>query len=172
MIINIKLMEDYTKELESRLKHLSKDTVEVGVFNQNKHEFSSNFTYADLFAYHSQGDPSRNIPPRDVLLKAFTFSSIKSDKTFNKELKKYFSNIDQKKRASDALVVLKGLGEFYRNNSYDIFGNTALLESNTYSTQKYKEWLGFKGNNPLVMTGALRNKIAYKIGANVWEYKP
>lgn len=163
MILNLFEKTSHWEELEKRLKQLAEKEVSVGVYSQKMHPLTT-FTYSALFNYLSQGNPKMNLPPRPVLLQTFTF--FKPDASVKKLFQEYFKDIHKKKSSSAAEKVLHGLGKFYRDTAAEkVMGSTVYLAENAEWTIRNK---GF--NAPMIETGNLRKKIAYKIDANIWEY--
>ncbi|BAV80938.1 hypothetical protein [Vibrio phage RYC] len=167
MIIHASLKTDHFEELKQRLLELQRQRVSVGVFDNSKHY--SGFTYVNLFTYLSRGDRANNLVPRDTLLIAFEFNPFPKQR-IRKKLVTYFKGINSKKGRRQAEVVMKDVGKYYRDKAADVFGKSPPLAANTPWTETYKENLGFDPTKPLMMTGDLRKKIAFKIENNVWEY--
>ncbi len=168
MIIGLKQKKNYWDELEKRLKMLEEKTVKVGVFDNSPRD-DGFWTNVTLMAYLSGGDMDRNLVARPVIQLTFAANPLEKSPA-KKYLKKYFSAITRKKSESDVMDLLQGIGTYYRDLVYGNFGNTAMLASNTDYTQKWKESLGYKGDNPLVLEGSLRNAISFKIDGSIWEY--
>lgn len=158
-MFSIKLKKDYIKELEKRLRNINGTTLQVGVFDTSKHY--SGFTYVNLFKYLHNGNESKNLPARPVLTIAFTFNPVSNK--IKLALKSYLKDLHVNKNKSHFIKELRKVGEFYKSEIYDYFGDPNVLPDNAPYTQYYKERLGFDPNSPLVLTGELRSKITYKI---------
>lgn len=162
---------DGMDELIKRLEWLDSSHVDVGMFASSG-VHPSGYTYAGLFAYLSKGDMSRNMPPRPVLDKTFQHFSIDGS-SFAKDLGKYLSDIDKTRRTKASTeTLLKGLGKFYRDTAFNIFGKEQYLAPNRPLTKRLKEENGFDPNAPLVETGKLSKKIAYSVNDGTpYEYR-
>lgn len=148
---------DFYKKL-SYLKKLDNQSVSVGHFeSQGLH--SSGKSYVNLMKEHHTGDEIT--PPRPVLtilnfrLRGYLSSS--EAKSLLKRWAKDPKNID---------LFLSSLGKKIAQQEKQIFGNNTELASNAPLTQKLKG-----RDSPLVDTGELRSKVAYRtsIGNKVIE---
>lgn len=150
LAIGINLLEDYTKELESRLLELEKQEVFIGVTpEQGTHE-PSGLNYTDLLWIHDNGIPDKNIPPRPVA--EWSLLTFEDDSSLAKPLKTYLSDLSKKPNISLENVV-KPFAYSMWQTGYDVFGNLNYLESNAESTIKKKG-----KNSPLIDTGELRDE--------------
>lgn len=174
MIINLNLVEDNLDELLKRMKMLKKASVEVGMFNTEKHKDEyhnqSDFTNVSLFRYLSDGDPENNMAPRPVLDIAFQFNPLKSS-TLTKDLKQYFKGIAKNKTQADLDKVMHNLGKYYRGKVVSYMGDPTILAENLDNTVEWKEKRGFTGQAPMVMTGQLRDHVGYYYEDKSYEYK-
>ncbi len=170
MIIGLELKEDHLEELKRRLEMLSKKQVKVGMFNTDAHVRAKTFTNVALFRYLADGDPDKNLPPRDVTALAFQFHPLSRNKELKKNLEKYFKDIDKNKTEKDVDKIMEDLGKYYRQAVWALFGNTSVIDPNSKWTVKQKERKGYKGQNPLIETGSLRSHIGYSYNNTVYEY--
>ena len=154
--LDINLEKDLTKVITQRLQALSGRKVEIGMFaEQGQHH--SGHSYAGLFKYLSDGDPSngRGMPARNTLyvttaLKPLSTSPLKrSLALYLKDLSKYKSS-DQ---------VLEDVGVYYRDSVRDVFGDDTILAPKS----DYTKGLSESPDTPLIETGSLAKKVAYKI---------
>lgn len=147
----------YFKNLRKRLIELNNTSLEVGYFPQNGTHEGSGLTYPNLFAIHSFGSKTANIPTRPVLdLNFRLWNPINKNKDLKKMLKKYFSNIKSAKAPIKFSLVLDQVAGSYVQTTRASFGNTSLLAPNATFT------IFLKGKNtPLIDTGDLRDTLSY-----------
>ncbi len=169
LTFSINLIEDYTKNLEHRLRELEKTETFVG-YKESQGFHASGLTYPDLIALHAAGVPSKNIPSRDIFGVA-NMEFNPSSKGFKKSLTKYLSGISKKNPPIKATIIAKKWAESYGDTLLPIFGNTAQLAHNTPYTQTLKARDGVSpANNPLVWTGELKSSLGYWIDDNQFKY--
>ncbi|AUR92151.1 neck protein [Vibrio phage 1.170.O._10N.261.52.C3] len=169
-VLKFEIVDDHWDELERRIRALHKQSVEVGVWSQEFYP-DTEITYANLFAYHSHGDASRNIPPRDVLKVTFMTANLNQYKPLKKDLKKYFSNIDKKISTKQGVEkILSGVGKFYRDQAFSIFGSNKLKDLVPWY-QDWRQEQGYARNEPLKLTGSLSKKIAYSLDGGITTYE-
>ena len=160
--LSIKLLEDHIGNLIKRMEALEKQSVFIGM-DDSQGEHYSGFTNVELFAYHSTGDPSNNIPARPVMDVAFTFNPIKKS-PLKKDLTKYLSQINKKNAPIKVEQVTENLGKFHRQKAFEVFGDSSKLRSNSDVTQALKAAAGVSpANKPLMWEGDLRQKIGYSV---------
>lgn len=169
-VLKFEIGEDNWDELERRIRALHKQSVEVGVWSQEFYP-DTEITYANLFAYHSHGDASKNLPPRDVLKITFMSSNLSQYKPLKKDLRDYFSNIDKKINTGKGVdKILGGIGQYYRDEAYKIFGSNQLKDLVPWY-QDWRQEKGYTRNEPLKLTGSLSKKIAYTLDGGVTTYE-
>ncbi len=149
LAIGIELLEDYTKELERRLKELEKQEVFIGVKAEQGTHQPSGLNYTDLLWIHDIG--SSKLPARPVA--EWTLLSFNKDKTLRDGLKKFLSDIDKPSSPISAKEAVTPFTNAMWRAGYNVFGNLNYLESNAEYTIDRK---GF--NSPLIETGELRDQ--------------
>lgn len=140
------------QKLVQQIKKIDKESVQVGHFReQGLHP--SGFTYAQLMAiHHNGGNPSGNtpLPPRPVLDILFFKNQQLTDPKFKNAFKAW------KKRSSNDSsdeMLLEDIGRILREKEKAIFGSSELAPNAVPPKST---------NNPLIDTGALKSKVAYK----------
>jgi hypothetical protein len=107
-------------------------------------------TYPELMALHHTGNPERNLPPRPVLaILFFRYRKLKAPairRAFKAWSKRKSGDISDK-------ILLNDIGEFLREEEKKIFGSPSLAP-NAVPPKAF--------NNPLILTGDLKSKVAYK----------
>ena len=152
--VEIDLIEDFTQNLFNRLEALEGEFVDVGVLNNRNH--NSGYGNASIFKYLSEGNPARNLPPRNTLRVAFGLNPL-SKSPMKKQLGEYLSNIKVKSKDPDR--VLEEVGEFYRDRVKAVFGDTALIAEKAPFTKALSD----SPDTPLIETGDLRDEVAYSV---------
>lgn len=149
----VKKTGNYFDKLVKGIKDLNGESVQIGHFGPEKHS-DTDLTYAELMAIHH--NPTANglsWPPRPVLDILFAKNLNLDSPAIKKIIKKY-----NKMDPSDATnrMLLDELGEYFREEEKKIFGSSELAP-NAPATIAQKG-----SNNPLIETGELREKTAYK----------
>lgn len=134
-----------------KLTSISGEGVEVGHF-QEQGEHYSGYTFVELMYYHHTGSDPRGdqpVQPRPVLNFLRAFLNL-SDPKYNRAIRNWF-----KRPPSSAShgKLLADIGALISEEEKAIFGNSALLTVTDNPT-------------PLVDTGDLRDKVAYKTSVN------
>lgn len=149
------------QKLVQQLHKINNESVEVGHFkSQGKH--SSGFTYAELMSiHHNGGNPSGRapLPPRPVLDLLFFRNQNLTDPAFKTAFKAWGSRtLGERSNA----ILLEDIGLVLREKEKAVFGSTALAPNAVPPKRR---------NTPLVDTGDLKSKVAYKtsIGKQVKE---
>ena len=144
------------QELTKQFHKIDGESVEVGHFEkQGKHP--SGFTYAELMAIHHNGsNPSGTapVPPRPVLDLLFFRNQNLSDPAFKQAFKEWRGRT-LSARSND--ILLEDIGRILRDKEKEIFGSSALAPNAVPPKDR---------NEPLVATGDLKSKVAYKISTN------
>jgi hypothetical protein len=139
------------KKLIQQIHRLNNESVEIGHFkSQGEHE--SGFTYPELMALHHRGNPETPLPPRPVL--AILFFRFRKLKTKAPAIDRAFKAWGKRKSGdSSDKILLNDIGEFFREEEKKIFGSSTLAP-NAVPPKAF--------NNPLIDTGDLKSKVAYK----------
>lgn len=144
------------QELIKQFHVINGEAVEVGHFKkQGRHP--SGFTYAELMAIHHNGsNPSgtTSVPPRPVLDLLFFRNQKLTDPIFKQAFKEW-KNRALSMRSNDKL--LEELGRILRDKEKEIFGSSALAPNAVPPKDR---------NEPLVASGELRSKVAYRASTN------
>ncbi len=138
--------------IATQLNSLNNASVSVGHYQeQGKHH--SGFSYPELMAiHHNGGNPSGNapLPPRPVL-DILKFRNQKlSDPLFKKAVKAWGMRTPS---PSSNAILLDEIGKILRAKEKAIFGSSALAPNAVPPKSS---------NTPLVDTGQLRSKVAYR----------
>lgn len=144
-------------KLVKGIKDLNNEKVQVGHFKeQGRH--SSGLTYAELMALHNNPQASGKDWPRRPVLDILVHEHRNlNDPEIRRILAKYSS---KEPTPQNNEMLLEELGEFLRDEEKSIFGSSKLA-SNAPSTQEIKG-----RNDPLVDTGDLRDRVAYRTSKN------
>jgi hypothetical protein len=144
------------QKITQQFHKIDNESVEVGHFKeQGTHP--SGFTYAQLMAlHHNGGNPSGSapIPPRPVLDLLFFKNSNLSDPKFAAAFKAWRGRTLSE---SSNGILLAQIGIILRKKEKAIFGSSALAPNAVPPKDR---------NDPLVDTGELRSKVAYKTSIN------
>lgn len=156
-MFKLELVEDLLPELKRRIRSLEGREVDIGMFaEQGKHE-DSGFKYVDLFRHLSEGNPAKNLPPRSPLLVASVLNPPNTS-PLRRNLKKLLTNLSGKSPMTPDKV-LENTGEFYRKKVRDVFGDESKLAPKAKRTKERSE----SPNTPLINTGDLASKVAFKV---------
>lgn len=140
------------EKLVKQFHRIDGESVEVGHFkSQNKHP--SGFSYPELMAiHHNGGNPSGNapLPPRPVLDLLFFKNQNLSDPAFKAAFRAWGKRT-LSDRSND--ILLEDIGKILQKKEKAIFGSAALAPNAVPPKDR---------NDPLVNTGKLRDKVAYK----------
>jgi len=139
------------KTLDNKIKAISKldgEHVDIGWFqSQGKHP-TADLTFPQLAKYHATGGGGR-VTPRDVLALSSAVYPPNKDREVIQALTKWLSG----GRTGGTEALLAVLGDVQVKRIQSLFGSSLLSPTS--------------GNpDPLVETGALRNKTAYKTSIN------
>lgn len=136
-------------KLIKQVRNLNNESVKVGHFNsQGKHD--SGMTYPELMALHHTGNPEANLPPRMVL--AILFNKFR--KLQAPEIRRAFKSWGNRKKGENSdRMLLNDIGSFLRDEEKKIFGSNVLAPNAVPPKNR---------NNPLIETGDLKSKVAYK----------
>jgi hypothetical protein len=159
--VKVKKVGNHLQKLAQQFHKIDGESVEVGHFkSQGKH--SSGYTYAELMLiHHNGGNPTGTnyLPPRPVLDLLFFNNQNLGDPKF----KSVFTAWSRRtlSKGSNA-ILLQDIGAVLRDKEKAIFGSAALAPNAVPPKSR---------NSPLVATGDLRSKVAYKtsIGNKVKE---
>lgn len=156
-MFTLTLKEDLMPELEKRVKELIHHKVEIGMFIEQGEHSESGFDYVALFKYLSDGDPSRNMPPRSPLQVVAALNDLKRS-GLKQDVKKYLTNLKTKPsiKVDD---IMENVGMYYRGKVRDVFGDQSRLAPKAESTKAISQ----SPNTPLIETGELAKKVAYRV---------
>ncbi len=155
--------EDFTDKFNAIIKSFKKDSVLVGIPEQESQREDGEISNAAILAINEFGSPANNIPPRNVM--ATGIRNAQDDIA------------DQFKKATqDALSQgLSVIGQYYERAGL-IASNSVKKAINAQdwdrkpgndgpaeSTLKAREYAGFKGEKSLIVTGQMRNAITYVV---------
>ena len=131
-------------KLFSKLKAIHNQSVSIGYFKEQGLHKDSDMPYANLLYIHAfglvYGAPSRDIMSK---IKPMLQGGASQKKFFKDVLKDYFKN------KISSTQVFSRIGEKYRDDGRNVFGNPTMLEVTNNPT-------------PLIDTGDLKNNFAYK----------
>lgn len=137
------------EKLLKQVRNLNKESVQVGHFRESgKHP--SGFTYPELMAIHHAGNPETNLPARPVLDILFFRNRRLTANAIDMAFKAWGK---RKLNASSNKKLLSDLGMYIRDEEKKIFGSS-VLAPNAVPPKSF--------NSPLVDTGELKSKVAYK----------
>jgi len=157
---HLELLENFVPEIEKRINALEGHQVDVGMFaSQGQHE-GSGFTYVGLFKYMADGDPKRNMPPRSPLHVVANMNKTLRKSGLKGDIQKYLTNIRSTKGSITKTELLNNLGEHYREEVRNVFGDESKLAPKNAKTTKPRS---VSPNTPLVETGELAKKVAYRV---------
>jgi len=157
---HLELLENFVPEIERRINALEGHQVDVGMFDsQGQHE-GSGFTYVGLFKYMADGDPKRNMPPRSPLHVVAAMNPTLRKSGLKKDIQKYLSNVKTSKGAVTKEQVFNNLGEHYREEVRNVFGEESKLAPKNDKTTKPRS---VSPNTPLIESGELAKKVAYRV---------
>jgi hypothetical protein len=151
--VSLKKQGNQLEKLSQQLLSLNNAFVEVGHFSsQGKH--ASGFTYPELMAIHHAGNPETDLPARPVLDILF----FRRRKLTAPVLRRAFKLWKGRKpgNGSDGML-LDDIGKFFREEEQKIFGSPSLVPNAVPPKES---------NNPLVDTGDLKSKVAYRTSKN------
>jgi hypothetical protein len=153
---SLKRVGNKFQKLVQQIQKLDKESVEIGHFKESG-VHSSGFTYAELMAiHHNGGNPTGSVPlpPRPVL----TILHARNLKLTDPAFKHAFNSWVQRKPSdtSDNLL-LEEIGRILRDKEKKIFGSSDLTPNAVPPKTS---------NRPLIETGELRSKVAYKTSKN------
>lgn len=150
----VKKVDNKLDKFTAKLRQLRNQQAQAGYFETGlKHE-KSGLTYPELMELHEYGVRAESgrwkIPPRPLMAQTAHAFSKSNLKTLTKTLLKgLYGNLD----ASD---FLNAYAQRMKQEAMKIFGNTAILKSNSPMT------IGLKGRDePLVDTGSLKEQFKY-----------
>jgi hypothetical protein len=148
--VSLKRQGSQFKILTQQLLRLNKEFVEIGHFkSQGKHK-TSGMTYPELMALHHTGNPEKNLPARPVLDILFFRNRQLKDEGLQRIFKAWNNRKSGDK--SDARF-LNDIGKFFIQEEKKVFGSTSLAP-NAVPPKRF--------NNPLILTGDLKSKVAFK----------
>lgn len=137
------------EKLLQRVKQLNGENVKVGHFKrQGLH--NSGMTYPQLMAIHHSGNPEKNLPARPVLDILFFRNRRLTDTAIKLAFKQWGR---RKITNSSNAELLDDLGKYFRSAEKEIFGSSALAPNAVPPKDS---------NNPLILKGDLRSKVAYR----------
>jgi len=148
------------ENLLKQLKDLEKESVEIGHFQEQGQHTGSKMSYPGIMRLHHTGATIKTtgvvIPPRPIL-SILEFRLQGSGPQLKQAVKDW-----AKKSLSreSSLNLLEDIGKSVVVMEKDIFGDPSLLTPNSENTRKR---VGVDGPDaPLVDTGSLRDKVAYR----------
>jgi len=154
--LEINIKNDILKDITKKIKALEGHEVKVGMFSESGKHYSD-YTYVELFKYLSEGDPSKNLPPRSPLqVVAAMVPLIKSP--LQKDLQKYFSMSKGSNISVDN--ILEDLGRFYREEVREVFGKVGPGIPPKADFTKIRSKSPY---TPLIEQGDLAEKVAYRV---------
>jgi hypothetical protein len=157
MIISFELLEDFTDELEKKLRALEKANIQVG-WTEDQHY--SGMSYADLALLHVNGVPSKNIPSRNPLgVSYYTFAP---SKNFDKEIINFLTG-----KGGSVKSVGRQWAEEFTKHTRSIFGDESKLRPNKPSTKMIKLKVGVDPDSPMIFYGDLKDNLSYQINNTV-----
>jgi hypothetical protein len=155
--LKVKKKGNQLEKLVKNFHDLNGENVQVGHFaSQGKHY--SGYTYPELMALHH--NPRTNgfdFPPRPVLDILFAKNLNLNSQGIKRILSQY-RKMELNQNANKFL--LDAIGKYLRNQEKRIFGSSDLAP-NAESTAERKG-----KNSPLIDTGDLRRKVAYRTSKN------
>jgi len=157
MSLSVKVLQQGNKfnQLVKRIRNLANESVEVGHFAQQGTHHSG-MSYPELMRLHHTGGSSSGvpIPPRPVQ----TILKFRNTKLAKPGINKAFRDYAKRKsnRASTGKL-LSDIGVFLRDEEKKIFGSPDLAPNAVPPKDR---------NNPLIVTGDLKNKVAYRTSMN------
>ena len=148
----IKRTGNQLEKLTNQIRSLASENVQIGHFaSQGRHY--SGFTYPELMAFHHNGGnpiTGEILPPRPVL----DILAFRNQKLQDPVIKAAFRAWGNRKSSPQSdFALLTQLGEIMRDREKKIFGSSALARNKTPPKNI---------NNPLIVTGDLQSKTAYK----------
>ncbi|QXN60123.1 hypothetical protein KUA24_56 [Vibrio phage HNL01] len=156
--ISIELLEDYTKELERRVRELEEAEIFVG-YTEAQGTHYSDMSYVDLITILSNGSSEMNLPARDIF--GIAYAQYKPfNKTLKKDLNQYLSNIKGRPKISVQKIGSNFAKGFFQEMNM-VFGNESLLQKNSEFTKRLKMIAGVDPDKPLMWTGDLKSNLGY-----------
>jgi hypothetical protein len=155
--LKVKKKGNQLERLVKSLHGLNGETVQVGHFSEQGKHYSG-YTYPELMALHH--NPRANgfdFPPRPVLDILFA-KNLNLDSQGIKRILSQYRKMELNENANNFL--LDSIGKYLREQEKKIFGSSELAP-NAESTQEQKG-----KNSPLIDTGDLRRKTAYRTSKN------
>lgn len=147
------------EKLLKQIKDLDDEFVEVGHFLEQGQHPTAKMSYPSLMRLHHTGAHLKSgaeIPPRPVL--SILDFRLKGSSSFIKDAVLSWSKKKATRESGTALLNM--VGEAVASMEKDIFGDTGSLEKNSDNTTKR---VGVAGPDaPLIDTGSLQGKVAYK----------
>ncbi len=147
--VSLKKQGNQFEKLIKQIQNLNNESVQIGHFEkQGKHE--SDFTYPELMSIHHKGNPETSLPARPVLdILFFRHKKLKAS-----PMQVAFKKWGKRKSGNKAdKLLLNDIGEFLRDEEKKIFGSGGLVPNAVPPKDR---------NNPLIDTGDLKSKVAYK----------
>lgn len=154
----VKKVGNKTQKLAKGLADLGNQNIEVGHFREQGQHKDSGYTYAELMALHN--NPTANgfdFPPRPVLDILF-FRNRKLDDPKIRRIIERYSEVE----LTSAVIarMLDEIGHHLTEEGKKIFGSAALAPNSEGTIAQ-------KGRNePLVDTGSLKERTAYRTSKN------
>lgn len=158
----LKKNKNLLPKLRKQLEKLRNKKVEYGYF-QSQGEHYSGLTYPELMNILEFGSISSDrIPPRMVFTYTYKANPVSKNKEVQSHLSEYIMSITT--RAKDPNPMLRNIASDYIQKTLSLFGHPSQVNvSNKDSTIRQKQ-----GNNtPLVWTGDLAEKMAYRLDGKV-----
>ena len=154
--LEINLKNDIISDVKKKVQKLDNREVKVGMFSEQGKHYSG-YTYVELFKYLSEGDFYNNLPPRSPLeVVAALVPLVKSP--LQKDLARYLNDLSGKATV-DVDSILNNLGKFYRDEVREVFGDSGKISEKSAYTKSVSN----SPDTPLIETGDLSKKVAYKI---------
>ena len=152
MEVKVQKNRNRLQELVKGLQKLDKDFVEVGHFKEQGTHYSG-FSYPKLMEIHHNGGNtagSSPLPPRPVLDILFFRNRNLTDMMFKRAFKAWGGRTLGTRSNG---ILLEDLGKVLQDKERKIFGSSDLAPNAVPPKNR---------NEPLVATGDLRSKVAYR----------
>lgn len=151
--VKVKKVGNKFEQLSRGIKDLNNESVQVGHFDEQGKHYSG-LTYPELMAVHNNPVAhGLDWPPRPVL-DILAHKNRKLDSPQIKRILKKYSRLEPSE--INNAMLLDEIGQFLREEEKKIFGSGELAPNSPVTVAQ-------KGsNNPLIDTGDLRNKTAYR----------